>query len=203
MTILAEDDVMRLAGALSPLQAQALERMTRRRPCPVETYLRLVGDARRFDLTGEVAQDFRRTFNGYYGVRRNAVWRSHFYRLFEKAKTVPAEFETILGELHSKTDRIEASFVSKLLATLDPELPVLDSVVRAFLARHVPVPRFGGADQAVIFHRYLTDTMARLATTSQALEWSGKFAQCFESVEGANKITTIKRLDFLIWAGSR
>jgi len=203
MTFLTEVNVTRLAGALCSLKAPALERMTRRRPCPVETYLRLVGDTKRFDLTGDDAQDFRRTFNGYYGVRRNALWRSNFYRLFEQAKTVPAEFETILGDLHSITGRIEASFVSKLLATLDPELPVLDSVVRAFLARHVPVPRFGGADQAVIFHSYLTDTMTRLAKTSQALEWSGKFAQCFESVGGANKITIIKRLDFLIWAGSR
>lgn len=76
-------------------------------------------------------QEYQRTFNGLYMVRRNALWRSKFYTLLEtcKADSEP-EFFMVLDKLFRETGRIEASFASKLIATINPGLPVYDSIVR-------------------------------------------------------------------------
>ncbi|MHA3795442.1 hypothetical protein ACX0MU_27540 [Rhizorhabdus wittichii] len=70
---------------------------------------------------------FQRTFNGLYMVRRGAPWRKAFYDLFETQKTAGEQsFQHVLTVLHDLTGRVEASFASKLLATIDPAMPVYD-----------------------------------------------------------------------------
>ena len=73
--------------------------------------------------------DFQRQFNGFYIVRRNADWRKVYYELFETMKTEPAAFSKIITTLFEKTGNIEASFSSKMLATLYSDKPILDSHV--------------------------------------------------------------------------
>lgn len=76
-------------------------------------------------------QEYQRTFNGLYMVRRNALWRSKFYALLESCKTDrEPKFMMVLNILYRETGRIEASFASKLIATINPGLPVYDSIVR-------------------------------------------------------------------------
>lgn len=87
---------------------------------------------------------YQRTFNGLYRVRRNAKWRTHFYDLLEKHKDGESvSFGFVLDELYARTGLVEASFASKLLATIDPNFPVYDSVVRKNLGlpiRHARNP---------------------------------------------------------------
>lgn len=78
--------------------------------------------------------DYQRTFNGLYGVRRNVDWRQKFYRIFVQQKSVPApEFRDIVQQIFECTGRVEASFASKLIATLDPKKAVYDAIVRSNL----------------------------------------------------------------------
>ena len=70
--------------------------------------------------------DFQRQFNGLYGVRRNSEWRKIYYDLFEKMKAGPATFAKIITALFEKTGQIEASFSSKMLATLHMDKPIWD-----------------------------------------------------------------------------
>src|SRR5439155_1069029 len=49
--------------------------------------------------------------------------------LLERRKRQPASFGSVLRELHEATGRFEASFASKLVATIRPDTPVIDSVV--------------------------------------------------------------------------
>lgn len=64
--------------------------------------------------------EFQRMFNGYYKVRRNEDWQKEYYAIFTEAKKNPENytFERILRKLHEKTRMIEASFSSKMLATI-------------------------------------------------------------------------------------
>ena len=71
----------------------------------------------------------RRRFNHFYRVRRGGAWQDAFYGLMGRAAKEQLQFRAVLDLLHMKTDRYEASFVSKLIATLNPNLPVIDSVV--------------------------------------------------------------------------
>ena len=73
--------------------------------------------------------DFQRAFNGYYRIRRNEEWRRHYYDLFAKAKTEQYSFKQIITELYRLTGNVEASFSSKMLATIDASKPIWDQYV--------------------------------------------------------------------------
>ena len=73
--------------------------------------------------------DFQRLFNGYYLVRRNHEWRKAYYALFESMKAGQPSFESILYTLFELSGNIEASFTSKMLATLDTSRPIWDQYV--------------------------------------------------------------------------
>ena len=92
---------------------------------------------RKIDVSQD--EDFQRIFNGFYTVRRNAEWRNAYYRLFEEMKQVDsADFDTILDEMYRQTGNVEASFSSKMLATLRPEMPIWDKYVVQNLGLKVP-----------------------------------------------------------------
>ena len=73
--------------------------------------------------------DFQRAFNGFYRVRRNAEWRKAYYDLFESVKDSEPTFEFIIRSLYEKTGNIEASFSSKMLATINADMPIWDRYV--------------------------------------------------------------------------
>ena len=75
------------------------------------------------------SSDFQRTFNGYYRIRRNEEWRQHYYALFCKARDEHYSFGQIITELYQNTGNIEASFSSKMLATIDASKPIWDQYV--------------------------------------------------------------------------
>lgn len=73
--------------------------------------------------------DFQRIFNAFYRVRRNAEWRKAYYDLFEKAKGSSPSFECIIRTMYEATGNIEASFSSKMLATINTDMPIWDRYV--------------------------------------------------------------------------
>ena len=199
-------DLDQVAGVLPSLAAPALARITGRKTCPVATYLRLAQEVASLDVSSAQAEDFRRRFNGYYGVRRNEAWRIQYYAAFQLAKDSldPAAdlFASVLKEMNGLQGRTEASFASKLVATLRPESPVIDSVVRSFLRRYVTLPTIQGHDSACAFYRQLSWAMSELSASPQAHAWSANFDAAFANVPGAAGIHAVKKLDFLIWAGA-
>ena len=71
----------------------------------------------------------QRLFNGYYRVRRNDQWRQIYYELFRKAKSERYSFAQIITALYQATGNVEASYSSKMLATIDPNQPIWDQYV--------------------------------------------------------------------------
>ena len=74
-------------------------------------------------------EDFQRTFNSYYRIRRNEEWQTIYYDLFEKIKDSQPSFEQIIRTLYKNTGNIEASFSSKMLATINSDMPIWDRYV--------------------------------------------------------------------------
>lgn len=75
-------------------------------------------------------KDFQTKFNAFYRVRRNKKWREVFYSYFEQNKSNKnLTFDEILDYMYKKTKNIEASFCSKLLATINPNMPIWDQYV--------------------------------------------------------------------------
>ena len=74
---------------------------------------------------------FQEVFSNFYRIDpfKDKKWKKEFYTLLEASKHKKVNFENILTVLHKKTGDIDASFSSKLVATINPEMPVIDSVV--------------------------------------------------------------------------
>ena len=100
------------------------------------------------DKTNIDTVDYQKNFTNYYRVRRDAEWLKEFYSYFEKNKNrKDITFEEILRYIsnieHSvkvtesnpsgKAKTVEASFASKMLATINPNHPIWDSQVLRFL----------------------------------------------------------------------
>jgi hypothetical protein len=193
--------------ALLAMQADALRRLGARDAVAVRRYLRIVEIARSIDVAAPDAASFQRLFNGYYGVRRGAEWRATFYSLFEGLKsrqaTLDEHFSFAITHLDERTGRVEASFASKIVATLDPSAPVLDSIVSAFLARHGLEPRTAGVEAAITYYRKMRQSLEGLIDGRSFGHWEHRFDASFVQIEGATGIAPMKKLDFLIWSGAR
>lgn len=75
-------------------------------------------------------KDFQTSFNAFYRVRRDEKWRTIFYDYFEQIKNNKnITFDEILDYMFKKTGHIEASFCSKLLATINENMPIWDQYV--------------------------------------------------------------------------
>ena len=77
-------------------------------------------------------EEFQKRFTGFYGIRRNKeTFLKKYYSYMESLKGKNASFEEIVKKVHTFKGSIEPSFSSKMLATLNPDMPVWDQYVLA------------------------------------------------------------------------
>lgn len=160
----------------------------------VEIYERLQSDLHRMDVSAN--RQFQKTFNGYYRVRRNAEWQKKFYELLEKYKGSGVDFERVLVELHNATGRMEASFSSKLVGSIDPNQPIIDSVVLKHLDERIPPKGTEEREQVIKnIHQRLVLKFAEFLKTD-----AGKYlVQQFKMTYKTANLTEVKMLDFVLW----
>lgn len=140
--------------------------------------------------------EFRRRFNGFYRVRRGEPWQAGFYSLMDRACREPLSFSEILHALSTETGRCEASFASKLHATVNPDWPVIDSVVLGNVDARLPWP-------------WASDRMARIERLYHDLAEcfrqylhgpDGQFLVAeFRKAHPGHPITATKMLDLVLW----
>lgn len=141
-------------------------------------------------------RDFQRAFNAFYRVRRPAPWQSVFYELLGREKTQRRGFAPVLHELHDRLGQHEASFASKLVASVDPTRPVLDAFVLKNTSLALPA-------------RTHPDRLPEIVRTYEAVgRW---YDDCRTSAEGRralrafderfpdNGLTELKKLDLILW----
>ena len=74
--------------------------------------------------------EFRKQYNSFFRVRqRSAEWYNCYFQLLEEQKRNKLDFQSILELLENKFNKVEVSFSSKLLATVDPNCPIWDQYV--------------------------------------------------------------------------
>jgi hypothetical protein len=143
-----------------------------------------------------VSQDyvFQNHFNAFYRVRRGSDWQHHFYTLLEASKANGITFAHALHVLLEQTSRLEASFASKLVATLHPEKPVIDQhVLRNFGLR---LPSGGSREhRCVACYERLCENYAALMKSAEGAMALEKFNILFPWA----KITDLKKLDLVLW----
>ena len=139
---------------------------------------------------------YRRRFNNFYRVRRGKEWQDKFYELLEGKKGKQVDFADVLNELYTTTGRYEASFASKLLATLDPHMPVIDSIVLGNL--NLKLPAFNCQDRTVRICKVHDSLLSRFKYFL-ASDNGTYLIQRFRCTYPEADITTIKMLDLVLW----
>jgi len=94
----------------------------------LEKYSYIIDELKKVDISTDI--NYQTTFNSFYKIRRDKKWRKVYYDYFEKNKNNDnLTFEQVIRYLYKKTGNIEASFSSKLLATINPKMPIWDQYV--------------------------------------------------------------------------
>ena len=146
----------------------------------------------------DVRQDatFRRRYNHFYRVRQGPDWQAPYYALMEQAKIRPTTFADALRALADASGRVEASFASKLVATLDPSQPVIDQHVLRNLGLRMPyayeADRIG---KVIDLHEALRRRYEELLAGEAGRSICERFRRRFP----AANVTDLKRVDLVLW----
>lgn len=139
-------------------------------------------------------RDFQRLFNGFYGVKKQSkAFYSCFYHFLEEHKfDTGLTYVQVLTYLFQETGCIHASFSSKLLATVRPEMPVWDKYVLSNLG--LKAPYYSCKDR---FQKVL-DTYQKIWNWYQTPEAQSRIA-VFDANFPHVDITDVKKIDFVLW----
>lgn len=143
--------------------------------------------------------EFQRMFNGYYKVRRNEDWQKEYYAIFTEAKKNPENytFERILKNLYEKTNKVEASFSSKMLATINPSKPIWDQYVLKNLGLQLKGQGKERLEKAVELYSKIENWYNSYLNSSEGKENIRVFDLMLPDYA---LISNIKKIDCLLWA---
>ena len=175
----------------------------------VEKYLEIMNLYSTTDFG--VNSDFAKKFDAFCRVRRNEEWRKAFFDLFKEVSKEPAmaDFRTILAELHTRLAKlndaihstIEASFASKMLHTVNPDMPIWDSIV---------LSKLNLSEKVLPYKMNRLTTEARLNKCEEVYNELKKWYETDEATtleaqfdkeypEHKEDIGRTKKIDFMLW----
>lgn len=155
-----------------------------------------IQDKVRRDTSGFTDPELRRSYNGFYRVRRGQPWQSIYFDLMQQAQTNAYGFSQVLRALHQSTGRYEASFASKLVATLDTTQPVIDSVVLKNLGCKIATLNTRNRMQAIeSLHRDLQQNVQSFLASIEGQALVSAFNVTYPSFA----ISEEKMVDLVLW----
>lgn len=169
----------------------------------LKTYIEIMDYAGHdgFTATGE----FRTKFNGYYKVRqKRKQWYVTYYELMEEQRTHQRSFEDLLLIMYSVNRSIEVSFINKLMATIDPNLPIWDKYVIRNLGFERKWERLRSAEpkvritEAGAIYQSITTQYEEFFSTQDGIACINKFDELLPNY--TDKLTAVKKLDYLLWS---
>jgi hypothetical protein len=143
-------------------------------------------------------RDFQRQYNTFYRVRQKpARWYSTYFHYLQACKSEPATFEQVLDYLHSQLSSYEASFASKLAATLNPREPIWDKFVLQNTGHRSPP--YGCEDRLARIKAVYASLRTWYANKLAAEDGRLIVAVFNEMVPEHNRISDLKKVDFVLW----
>lgn len=147
----------------------------------------------------DVSQDteFQRKFNGFYRIRqRPKIFYSTYYSFMEKCKNNQVGFKDILETLYIEIGRIEPSFSSKLLATIDTSMPIWDVNVLKNLKLKKPAQysKTRLEDTVKLYYK-IVEWYDNKIKSSEGKQLIGIFDEAYPDFN----ISDVKKIDFILW----
>lgn len=161
----------------------------------VEKYALIIKEFQKTDASKD--RNFQKKFNGFFRVRRNFNWQKIYYTIMETGKTQQLSFENVLFFLYKQTGRVEASFTSKLIHTLNKDMPILDKYVLQNLDKKIPLCT--GEEKIKNVVRIYTEIVEWYKNALQEDYIQEKIAKFDEVFPEYKWFSLTKKLDFLLW----
>lgn len=182
------------------INARAMIEAAASKSLGIAYYANIMNTVNQVDVSTD--RDFQKAFTYFYRVRRNDEWRKAYFDYFERAKKEMPSFEEILTYLYKVTGRVEPSFSSKMLATIDPSMPIWDSIVLATLGFEVtknakPETKLA---EAVTMYKELCNWYKDYLSMDEAKENIKVFDSIMVNYTG---LSDTKKIDFIMWGSGR
>jgi CRISPR/Cas system CSM-associated protein Csm2 small subunit len=158
-------------------------------------YLHIRSRINKVDVSND--EDFQRAYNGFYRMRqRPPIYYEKYYSYMEENKSSGITFEKTLNYLFEELGRVEPSFSSKLVATIDPSLPIWDSVVlNNFKLKPPAYYRKNRVSECINLYNVLVKEYKELMETEEA----NSTIKIFDNVYPNTGLTDLKKVDFVLW----
>lgn len=163
----------------------------------IQHYMNIMSKVKTVNVADD--QDFQREFDFFYKVRRNAEWRKVFFEIFERKKKKNCSYKEIITELYEGTGQVEASFASKMLASIDENMPIWDSKVLDRIRIKSSNKR---GQQKLEETIELYDVIVQWYSDLKANKASyNEYITSFDSrFPDYSSISDTKKIDFILWA---
>lgn len=158
----------------------------------LKKYVEIMSTLKETDVSQN--KDFQRLFNGFYRMRQQpANFYICFYQFLEQQKfNTTLTYPQVLTYLYNETGRIHASFSSKLLATVRPEMPVWDKHVLENLGLQPPKYSEKNRFEKVVA---LYNSICNWYQTQEAKSMIPIFEKFFPDAN----ISNTKKIDLILW----
>jgi hypothetical protein len=153
---------------------------------------------RQFIANHQIHEDanFRRRYNHFYRIRRNIAWQNTYFTLMDRARREALHFNAILDALRDATNRYEASFASKLIATINPLSPVIDKFVLQNVGLRLPPRNHPNRGTAIV---RIYDALVEAFNTYLQTEDGQYLVNEFDRLYPEAGVSQIKMLDLVLW----
>ncbi|MPW27069.1 hypothetical protein GC105_14900 [Alkalibaculum sp. M08DMB] len=158
-------------------------------------YLNIMSKLHLVDVSKDV--EFQTAYNGFYRMRqRKPEFYQGYYEFMEANKVNELSFSEALNHIYTKFGRVEASFCSKMVATINPNQPVWDEFVLQNLGLKKPYPSSKNRLQKTIdlYHK-ISEWYSNFLETNDSKELIKLFNKKYPNA----KITNIKKIDLVLW----
>lgn len=140
---------------------------------------------------------FQKKFNSFYRIRqRKPDFYDCYYDLLESSKGKAITFEEVILHMYNQLGRVEASFSSKLVATLNPDKPVWDMYVLQNLGLKAPYQADKNRLSKII---KLYDDMCDWYTEYLLREETIEVLKMFDKMYPDAHISNVKKIDLILW----
>lgn len=147
-------------------------------------------------------KEFQKKYNGFYRMRQRPKEYYEMYYIYMQRCKKDKELciDDIATYIYNKTKRCELSFSSKLLATINPNMPVWDTIVAQNhfgISYTVYTPKKYASRLEMIIDKYHEYTNAYLEYMNG--EEAKMIVRLFDKVYPNMNITDVKKVDLVLW----
>lgn len=163
----------------------------------LEQYMYIMKNFNLIDISKNI--DFQRKFTYFYKVRRSKEeFLEKYYEYMESCKNKNISYEEVLKKLYTFQNKVEKSFASKLLHTINPDMPIWDSIVLKNLGLEMPT-NITNINEKMTMSCNLYENIIKWYKEKLFSEDGRQTIGIFDITYPNSGISNTKKLDFILW----